>query len=69
MILGGRVPITEAVEKSTKVKGSWGRRLSAVAGEVTRHGRAHPYSWSIAIVSLRSKKSEEATEASGKPNS
>ncbi len=31
----------------------------AVAGEVTRHGQAHPYSWSITIVSLRSKKSEE----------
>ncbi len=31
----------------------------AVAGEVTRHGRAHPYSWSVTIVSLRSKKSEE----------
>ncbi len=30
-----------------------------VAGEVTRHGRAHPYSWLITIVSLRSKKSEE----------
>ncbi len=29
-----------------------------VAGEVTRHGRAHPYSWSISIVSLRSKESE-----------
>ncbi len=43
----------------TKVKGSWGRRLLAVAGEVTQHGRAHPYSWSITIVSLRSKESEE----------
>ncbi len=32
----------------------------AVAGEVTRHGRAHPYSWSIIIVSLRSKESEES---------
>jgi hypothetical protein len=32
----------------------------AVAGEVTRHGRAHPYSWSITIVSLRSKESEES---------
>ncbi len=51
------------------VKGSWGRRLLAVAGEVTQHGRAHPYSWSITIVSLRSKESEEATEVSGKPNS
>jgi hypothetical protein len=38
----------------------------AVAGEqVTRHGRAHPYSWSITIVSLRSKESEGgATEVS-----
>ncbi len=42
-----------------KVRGSWGGRLLAMAGEVTRHGRAHPYSWSITIVSLRSKKSEE----------
>jgi hypothetical protein len=32
----------------------------AVAGEVTQHGRAHPYSWSITIVSLRSKESEES---------
>ena len=31
----------------------------AVDGEVTRHGRAHPYSWLITIVSLRSKESEE----------
>ncbi len=31
----------------------------AVAGEVTQHGQAHPYSWSITIVSLRSKDSEE----------
>jgi hypothetical protein len=30
-----------------------------VAKEVTQHGRAHPYSWPITIVSLRSKKSEE----------
>ncbi len=38
----------------------------AVAGEVTWHGRAHPYSWSITIVSLRSKESEErTTEVSG----
>jgi hypothetical protein len=37
-----------------------GKRLLAVAGEVTRHGRAHPYSWSITIVSLRSKESEES---------
>ncbi len=32
----------------------------AVAGEVTQHGRAHPYSWSITISSLRSKESEES---------
>ncbi len=38
---------------------SWGRRSMAVAGEVTRHGRARPYSWSITIHSLRSKESEE----------
>ncbi len=31
-----------------------------MAGEVTRHGRAHPYSWSITIVGLRSKESEES---------
>ncbi len=37
---------------------SWGRRSIAVAGEVTQHGQAHPYSWSITIVSLRSKESE-----------
>jgi hypothetical protein len=38
----------------------------AVAGEVTRHGRALPYSWSISIVSLRSKESEgKAIEVSG----
>ncbi len=42
-----------------KVKGSWGRRLLVVAGEVTRHGQAHPYSWLVTIVSLRSKESEE----------
>ncbi len=32
----------------------------AVAGEVTRHGRAHPYSGLITIVSLGSKESEES---------
>ncbi len=38
----------------------------AVAGEVTQHGWAHPYSWLITIVSLRSKESEERpTEVSG----
>jgi hypothetical protein len=42
-----------------KLIGSWGTRLLAMAGEVTRHGRAHPYSWLITIVSLRSKESEE----------
>jgi hypothetical protein len=37
----------------------------AVAGEVTRHGQAYPYSWLITIVSLRSKESEGgATEVS-----
>ncbi len=30
-----------------------------MAGEVTLHGRAHPYSWLINIVSLRSMESEE----------
>jgi hypothetical protein len=36
-----------------------------MAREVTRHGRAHPYSWSISIVSLRSNESEGgATEVS-----
>ncbi len=42
--------------QSSKLIGSWGRRSMAVAGEVTWHGWAHPYSWSITIVSLRSKK-------------
>ncbi len=32
---------------------SWGRRSMAMAGEVTRHGRAHPYSWLVTIVSLK----------------
>jgi hypothetical protein len=42
----------------------------AVAREVNRHGRAHPYSWSITIVSLRSKESEEEpTEVSGNQTS
>ncbi len=31
-----------------------------MAGEVTRHGQAHPYSWLITIVSLRTKESEES---------
>ncbi len=31
-----------------------------MAREVTRHGGAHPYSWLITIVSLRSKESEES---------
>ncbi len=43
-----------------KVKGSWGRRLLAMAGEVTWHGWAHPYSRLITIVSLGSKESEES---------
>jgi hypothetical protein len=51
---------------SIKVKGSWGRRLLAVAGEVTRHGRAHPYSWLITIVSLGSKESEESVRSKWK---
>jgi hypothetical protein len=25
----------------------------AVAGEVARHGQAHPYSWLVTIISLR----------------
>jgi hypothetical protein len=39
----------------------------AMAGVVTRHGQADPYSWSVTIlVSLRSKESEgKATEVSG----
>ncbi len=48
------------VHLGSKVRGSWGRRLLAVAGEVTWHGWAHPYSWSITIVSLGSKESEES---------
>jgi hypothetical protein len=47
------------ISTQNKLIGSWGRRSIAVAGEVTVHGRAHPYSWSITIVSLRSKESEE----------
>ncbi len=43
-----------------KLIGSWGTRSMAVVGEVTWHGWAHPYSWSITIVSLRSKESEES---------
>jgi hypothetical protein len=56
------VSLTSVVLSSLffKVKGSWGRRLLAIAGEVTQHGQAHPYSWSITIVSLRSKESEES---------
>jgi hypothetical protein len=54
---------TTAMETVTatgiKLKGSWGRRSMAMAGEVTQHGRAHSYSWLITIVSLRSKESEE----------
>ncbi len=42
----------------------------AVAREVTRHGWAHPYSWSISIVSLRSKESDRVHHRSEcKPNS
>ncbi len=51
---------------TSKVNGSWGRRLLAVAGEVTQHGRAHPYSWSITIISLRSKESEESQRSEWK---
>ncbi len=49
---------------------SWGRRSMAMAGEVTRHNQAHPYSWSITNVSLRSKESEGMNHRSEwKPNS
>ncbi len=45
---------------------SWSRSSMAIAGEVTRHGRAHPYSWLITIVSLRSRKEmKQTTEVSG----
>ncbi len=47
-----------AMIASNNLLGSWGRRSMAVAGEVTRHGQSHPYSWLITIVSLRSKESE-----------
>jgi hypothetical protein len=54
----------------TELIWSWGRRSMAVAGEVTRHGQAHPYLWSISIVSLRSKESEGRHHRSEwKPNS
>ncbi len=49
---------------------SWGRRSMAMAGEVTRHGRAHPYSWSVTIFSLQVYKSDETNHRSEwKPNS
>ncbi len=54
---------------TVKVNGSWGRRLLAVAGEVTRHGRAHPYSWLITIVCIGSKESEESHRSKWKLNS
>jgi hypothetical protein len=51
----------------------WGRRSMAMAGEVTQHGQAHPYSWSITIVSLKSKDSQESDgknhRSEWKPNS
>ncbi len=38
----------------------------AVAGEVTWHGGAHPYSWLVTIVSLRSRNvMKQTTEVSG----
>jgi hypothetical protein len=43
---------------------SWGRRAMAVAGEVTRHGQAHPYSWSITIFSLSGLESDETNHRS-----
>jgi hypothetical protein len=66
-----RVLIPGARQKSTsivahlvwcfpKVRGSWGRTLLAMAGEDTRHGQAHPYSWLITVVSLRSKECKES---------
>jgi hypothetical protein len=45
--------------RTDKLIWSWGRRSMAVAREVTQHGQAQPYSWSITIVSLRLKESEE----------
>jgi hypothetical protein len=36
----------------------------AVAGEVTRHGRAHTYSWSVTIVSLSGLESDETNHRS-----
>jgi hypothetical protein len=42
----------------------------AVAGEVTFHGQAHPYSWSVTIVSLSGLESDETNHRSEwKPNS
>ncbi len=32
---------------------SWGRRSMAMAGDFTRHGQAHPYSWLVTIISLK----------------
>ncbi len=49
---------------------SWGRRAMALAGEVTRHGQAHSYSWSVTIVSLSGQESDERSHRSEwKPNS
>ncbi len=42
----------------------------AVAGEVTWHGRAHPYSWSVTIFSLNGLESDKMNHRSEwKPNS
>ncbi len=64
------IELYQSMDFNSKLIGSWGRRSMAVAGEVTWHGQAHPYSWLITIVSLRSKKSEERTTQKWvKPNS
>jgi hypothetical protein len=59
-VIIGKIDRWKSKTINSKVKGSWRRRLLAVAGEVTQHGRAHPYSWLITIVSLGSKQSEES---------
>jgi hypothetical protein len=42
----------------------------AMAGEVTKHGQAHPYSWLVTIVSLSGLESDERNHRSEwKPNS
>jgi hypothetical protein len=66
-VMGIRVLLT-----SMKVQliWSWGGRAMAVAREVPRHGRAHPYSWSVTIDSLSGLENDEMNHRSEwEPNS